>query len=111
MLGRSYPGYYPLADERALARLIRRASSEREFYRRLTTAIVKRRHLFAPAAERRGVLAVVREAVGLAASDVHVLVIHIEQLDLHGHRSLKQQAHRRERRPVNLARPVLAEQR
>jgi putative glycosyltransferase (TIGR04348 family) len=67
MLGRSYPGYYPLADEHALARLIRRASSEREFYRRLTVATAKRRHLFSPAAECRGLRAVVGQAVRIAA--------------------------------------------
>ena len=35
MLGREYPGYFPLADERALARLIDRARTDRAFYRRL----------------------------------------------------------------------------
>jgi putative glycosyltransferase (TIGR04348 family) len=68
MLGRSYPGYYPLKDEGSLAHLIQRASGNRAFYRRLLSAIAKRRPLFAPAAERRGVLAVVREAIRLAAS-------------------------------------------
>jgi putative glycosyltransferase (TIGR04348 family) len=62
MLGPRYPGYYPLADERALARLIDRASTEARFYARLKAGTAARRHLFAPAAERRGVLAVVREA-------------------------------------------------
>lgn len=62
MLGREYPGYFPLADERALARLIDRARIDRAFYRRLKAGVVARRPLFAPAAERRGLLAVVREA-------------------------------------------------
>jgi len=66
MLGPRYPGYYPLADERALARLIDRASTEARFYARLKAGTAARRHLFAPAAERRGVLAVVREASGAA---------------------------------------------
>lgn len=62
MLGRAYPGYYPLTDERALARLIARAHDDADFYARLQTALAGRRHLFSPAAERRGLLAVVREA-------------------------------------------------
>jgi glycosyltransferase involved in cell wall biosynthesis len=66
MLGPRYPGYYRLADERALARLIDRASTEARFYARLKAGTAARRHLFAPAAERRGVLAVVREASGAA---------------------------------------------
>jgi len=62
MLGPRYPGYYPLEDERALARLIGRASADARFYARLKAGTAARRHLFAPAAERRSVLAVVREA-------------------------------------------------
>ncbi len=66
MLGPSYPGYYPLGDERALARLIGRASADSRFYARLKAGMEARRQLFAPAAERRGLLAVVREASGPA---------------------------------------------
>ena len=62
MLGPRYPGYYPLEDERALARLIDRAGIDRRFYRRLESGTAARRHLFAPAAERRGLLSVVSEA-------------------------------------------------
>jgi putative glycosyltransferase (TIGR04348 family) len=63
MLGERYPGYFPFGDDRALARLIQRASSDAHFYRRLKRAVASRRRLFAPAAERRGLLAAVREAV------------------------------------------------
>jgi putative glycosyltransferase (TIGR04348 family) len=63
MLGRSYPGYYPLGDERALARLIERACSDRRYYRQLGSALRERRGLFAPAAERRSLAAVVDEAL------------------------------------------------
>lgn len=66
MLGPRYPGYYPFGDERALARLIDQASTEALFYARLKAGTAARRHLFAPAAEHRGVLAVVREASGAA---------------------------------------------
>ena len=52
MLGRGYPGYFPLGDERSLARLMARAAREPEFYRRLRRALAARRHLFAPTAER-----------------------------------------------------------
>jgi putative glycosyltransferase (TIGR04348 family) len=63
MLGRGYPGYYPLADDRSLARLLARASSDGRFYARLKEGVAARRGLFAPASERRGLLAVVREAL------------------------------------------------
>ena len=53
MLGRNYPGYFPLFDERQLAKLIERASIDPEFYRRLRRAMAARRTLFAPAAESR----------------------------------------------------------
>ena len=65
MLGRDYPGYYPLADERSLARLIARASDDAAFYQRLRAGMASRRRLFAPAAERRSLLGVVREAMQL----------------------------------------------
>ena len=52
MLGRDYPGYYPLHDDRALARLIERARTDAAFYRRLKAAVRRRRRLFAPASER-----------------------------------------------------------
>jgi putative glycosyltransferase (TIGR04348 family) len=52
MLGRGYPGYFALGDERALAQLMTRAQGESEFYRRLRGALAARRALFAPAAER-----------------------------------------------------------
>ena len=56
MLGSNYPGYYPLFDERALAKLIARAASDAQFYRRLRRATAARRALFAPAAEARALL-------------------------------------------------------
>jgi putative glycosyltransferase (TIGR04348 family) len=54
MLGRSYPGYYRLADERALARQIRRAALDPAYYARLKGLMAARRPLFRPAAEREG---------------------------------------------------------
>jgi len=61
MLGRGYPGCFGFGDERALARLIARAAREPAFYARLGRALRARRALFAPAAERRALAALVRE--------------------------------------------------
>ena len=63
MLGRGYPGYFPLGDERALGRLIERAFAEKRFYKRLKRALAARRRLFAPAAERRALHAAIRDCV------------------------------------------------
>jgi putative glycosyltransferase (TIGR04348 family) len=52
MLGRDYPGYYPLFDDKALARLIERCRTSAAFYMRLRRAILRRRDRFAPQAER-----------------------------------------------------------
>jgi len=52
MLGRGYPGYFPLGSERGLARLLLRAKQDAAFYRRLQRALAARRTRFAPAAER-----------------------------------------------------------
>ena len=52
MLGRDYPGYFPLFDDGALARLIERCRTNASFYRRLRGAIRRRRALFAPDSER-----------------------------------------------------------
>jgi putative glycosyltransferase (TIGR04348 family) len=52
MLGAAYPGYYPLGDERRLAALIRRAASDAAFRRSLVRAVISRRPLFRPQAER-----------------------------------------------------------
>jgi glycosyltransferase involved in cell wall biosynthesis len=54
MLGRGYPGTYRLADERALARQIRRAALDPAYYARLKGLTAARRPLFRPTAEREG---------------------------------------------------------
>jgi putative glycosyltransferase (TIGR04348 family) len=61
MLGRDYPGYYGVADHEALAKVLAQAKHDAAFYRRLKAALRARRPLFAPAAERRALLGVVRE--------------------------------------------------
>jgi len=63
MLGAGYPGYFPLGDDATLARLLERAATEPRFYRRLKSALRARRKLFAPAAERASLAAVVREVL------------------------------------------------
>ena len=63
MLGPKYPGYFRLFDEEGLARLIRKSSKDKTFYRRIKAALRARRHLFAPAAERASLNRVVREAL------------------------------------------------
>jgi glycosyltransferase involved in cell wall biosynthesis len=60
MLGRAYPGYFTLGDEAGLAKLMRRAAGDGNFYRNLKRALSARRPLFAPAAERSALLQVVR---------------------------------------------------
>ena len=52
MLGRDYPGYFPLFDEKALARLIERCRTDASFFARLKREILLRSALFAPNAER-----------------------------------------------------------
>ena len=52
MLGRSYPGLFALFDDKGLAKLIRRLSTEKTLYGKLKKTLQKRRPLFAPAAEK-----------------------------------------------------------
>jgi len=56
LLGAKYPGYFPLADEKALARLIGRAR-DRTFYRELERRIARLRPMVAPRSEARALLA------------------------------------------------------
>jgi putative glycosyltransferase (TIGR04348 family) len=63
MLGADYPGYFPLTDDAALAKLLVLAASDRKWYQRLRTALRSRRKLFAPAAERAALARVVNEVV------------------------------------------------
>ncbi|HEX7052555.1 MAG TPA: selenoneine biosynthesis selenosugar synthase SenB, partial [Burkholderiales bacterium] len=68
MLGARYPGYYPLGDQAALARLMQRARADRRFYRQLRSALGARRALFAPVAERRSLARVLDEALAPRSS-------------------------------------------
>ena len=61
MLGRNYPGYFPLFDGQALGGLIRKVVEDKPYFRKLKRALAARRPLFAPATERRALHAVIRE--------------------------------------------------
>ena len=52
MLGKSYPGYFPPGDTKALARMLARAESDRRFYARLKEWCARRAPLFRPSRER-----------------------------------------------------------
>lgn len=52
LLGPRYPGYFPVGDTRALARLLWRAESDRQFRQRLARAVGRLRPLVSPARER-----------------------------------------------------------
>ena len=51
LLGADYPGYFPVGDTRALARLLRRIEGDPSFVRELARAVSRRRVLFQPARE------------------------------------------------------------
>jgi putative glycosyltransferase (TIGR04348 family) len=61
MLGRNYPGYYRLGDERSLARQIRRAARDPAYYARLRRLLGVRSVLFRPSAEKEGLRRLVAE--------------------------------------------------
>ena len=65
LLGNGYSGYFPVGDERALARLIERAATDEKFYKRLKREIAPLRRSVAPQAEARALLAALK---GLTAS-------------------------------------------
>jgi glycosyltransferase involved in cell wall biosynthesis len=53
LLGRDYPGYFPVGDAAALARLMRRAEEEPAFRAALERHCATRAPLFAPERERQ----------------------------------------------------------
>jgi putative glycosyltransferase (TIGR04348 family) len=52
LLGRDYPGYFPVGDTAALARLLRRIETRPELLASLRRVIARRAHLFRPSRER-----------------------------------------------------------
>jgi len=69
MLGRNYPGYFPLFDETALARLIGKYISNKDFAARIKQAMAARRARFAPQAEKRALLDALRAQLGARVKD------------------------------------------
>ena len=63
LLGADYPGYFPVGDTRALADLLLRAETEREFYADLKVRCRQLRGLFEPARESRSWVELLRELV------------------------------------------------
>ncbi|HKU46151.1 MAG TPA: selenoneine biosynthesis selenosugar synthase SenB [Burkholderiales bacterium] len=61
LLGAKYPGYFPLADEKALARLVEKAR-DAAFYRSLKRHIASLRPMVAPRSEARALLAAMPSA-------------------------------------------------
>jgi putative glycosyltransferase (TIGR04348 family) len=61
LLGRDYPGYFPVGDTRALAEQLRRAETDPVFYNRLKAACRRLRVLFRPARERQSWRRLLRE--------------------------------------------------
>ena len=57
LLGAGYRGYFPLEDDRALARLIRRTAGDKTFYRTLKIQVARLRPSVAPRREARALLA------------------------------------------------------
>ena len=53
MLGEDYPGYFPVGNERALARLLVRAEQDGDFYRALKRHCRERKKLISAAQEKR----------------------------------------------------------
>jgi putative glycosyltransferase (TIGR04348 family) len=61
MLGRDYPGYYPVGNERELAKLLGRLETDRHFYKSLQRACRVRARLFTPERERAALAALLAE--------------------------------------------------
>lgn len=61
MFGREYPGYYPVGNERALAKLLSHAETDRKFYRRLERSCAARRLLVTAESEQRAINELIEE--------------------------------------------------
>ncbi len=61
LLGRDYPGYFPVGDTAGLARLLRRVETDPGYLSRLQRAIVRRAALFRPAREKASWKQLIRE--------------------------------------------------
>jgi putative glycosyltransferase (TIGR04348 family) len=64
MLGENYPGYYPVGDEKALARLLELTETDATFHELLKARCAKRRPLTLPERERAALDALLEEVGG-----------------------------------------------
>lgn len=69
LLGRDYPGYFPVGDTRALARLLARAESDGRFYGKLKAWCLKRKALFKPEYEEKAWKNLLKEIAEIAPDD------------------------------------------
>jgi glycosyltransferase involved in cell wall biosynthesis len=60
LLGGAYAGYFPMEDERSLARLIERAAAQAGFYSKLKRGVAKLRPTVAPRQEARALISALR---------------------------------------------------
>jgi putative glycosyltransferase (TIGR04348 family) len=65
LLGRNYPGLFPVGDMRTARSLLLRAENESGFYRRLATAARQRARLFTPAREGKTLRRLVHNSITL----------------------------------------------
>ena len=63
LLGRDYPGYFPVGDTPALTRLLCRIETDPRFLLRLRRAIARRAHLFRPAREKAAWKGLINEII------------------------------------------------
>jgi glycosyltransferase involved in cell wall biosynthesis len=68
MLGRDYAGYFPVENEKALARLLWRAESDGAFYRRLKKQCAARRTLVTPRLEMQNLKRLLDELIDATAT-------------------------------------------
>lgn len=64
MLGKDYPGYFPVGDAAALAGLLEKCLDDPNYYSRLNNAAKARAPLFAPATEKKSLKKLVSELLG-----------------------------------------------
>jgi glycosyltransferase involved in cell wall biosynthesis len=66
LLGRDYPGYFPVGDTDSLARLLQRIEADPVFLSQLRDAVARRAHFFTPLREKDAWNSLVVELMGSA---------------------------------------------
>ncbi|MCA1715431.1 MAG: TIGR04348 family glycosyltransferase [Actinobacteria bacterium] len=83
MLGENYPGYYPVGDEEALARLLYRAETDGAFHEKLEAGCEARRHLVLPEREKAILGSLVVEVVEAGSGEDRGLYLAHGRKDAH----------------------------